>query len=321
MVPEHWDRRSKLAALSHRARTPRQSSTWEREKLGQRRRIHTQKTKTLTIIDTQIRITTSTSPRVEVKPTFGGLADRRCMRRSSSAHATQLICCCYLCRLKPVSWVEGQCCYWQWVAEQRSKERLHERRRLKKKRALKGARRPLARTASCVRTARIARKDVNFEVPFGDLGSFSCKRNFYPRKAYFELQSHTTAAETYGPHMGCIWATYGDLVCNIWSFFNIWGRKSFRKHNIWATYGSLFQTYGVLLKHIGPFWNIWDLSETYGAFLKHMGPFVKGLCFFFRPATLHYSGIWVFFSLKSFANHKSGLFPIFLPKKNVYWKF
>ena len=70
----------------------------------------------------------------------------------------------------------------------------------------------------------------------------------------------TTAAETYGPHMGCIWATYGDLFCNIWSFFNIWGRKSFRKHNIWATYGSLFQTYGVLLKHIGPFWNIWGLS-------------------------------------------------------------
>ena len=77
---------------------------------------------------------------------------------------------------------------------------------------------------------------------------------------------NTTAAETYGPHMGCIWATYGDLFCNIWSFFNIWGRKSFRKHNIWATYGSLFQTYGVLLKHIGPFWNIWGLSETYGAF-------------------------------------------------------
>ena len=66
--------------------------------------------------------------------------------------------------------------------------------------------------------------------------------------------------------MGCIWATYGDLFCNIWSFFNIWWRKSFRKHNIWATYGSLFQTYGVLLKHIGPFWNIWGLSETYGAF-------------------------------------------------------
>ena len=29
-------------------------------------------------------------------------------------------------------------------------------------------------------------------------------------------QTCTTAAETYGPHMGCIWATYGDLVCNIW---------------------------------------------------------------------------------------------------------
>ena len=98
----------------------------------------------------------------------------------SSAHITKLICqrCCYLCRLKPNSWVEGQCCHWQWVAEQRSKERLHERRRLKKKRALQGARRPPARTTSCVRTARIERKDVNFEATFGGLGSFSCKRSF-----------------------------------------------------------------------------------------------------------------------------------------------
>ena len=29
-----------------------------------------------------------------------------------------------------------------------------------------------------MRTARIARKDVNFEAPFGGLGSFSCKRSF-----------------------------------------------------------------------------------------------------------------------------------------------
>ena len=98
----------------------------------------------------------------------------------SSAHVTQLICCCYLqlCRLKPISWVEGQCCYWQWVAEQRFKERLHERQPLKKKRALEGARRPSARTALCVRMARIARKDANFEAPFGGLGSFLCERNF-----------------------------------------------------------------------------------------------------------------------------------------------
>ena len=51
-----------------------------------------------------------------------------------------------------------------------------------------------------------------------------------------------------------------------------------------------------------------------------MGPFVKGLCFFFRPAIALFRYM-SFFSLKSFANHKSGLFPIFLPKKNVYWKF
>ena len=29
-----------------------------------------------------------------------------------------------------------------------------------------------------MRTARKARKDVNFEAPFGGLGSFSCKRSF-----------------------------------------------------------------------------------------------------------------------------------------------
>ena len=34
----------------------RQSSTWERGKIGRRRRIHTGKTKTITIIDTRIRI-------------------------------------------------------------------------------------------------------------------------------------------------------------------------------------------------------------------------------------------------------------------------
>ena len=83
-----------------------------------------------------------------------------------------------ICRLKLISWVEGQCCYWQWVAEERSEERLHERQLLKKKRVLEGARRPSARTASCMRTARIAGKDVNFEAPFGGLGSFSCKRSF-----------------------------------------------------------------------------------------------------------------------------------------------
>ena len=36
--------------------TERQSSTWERGKIGRRRRIHTQKSKTITIIDTRIRI-------------------------------------------------------------------------------------------------------------------------------------------------------------------------------------------------------------------------------------------------------------------------
>ena len=46
------------------------------------------------------------------------------------------------------------------------------------KRALEGARRPSVRAVVCVRTVRIARKDINFEAPFGGLGSFLCKRSF-----------------------------------------------------------------------------------------------------------------------------------------------
>ena len=57
---------------------------------------------------------------------------------------------------------------------------MHKRQRLStEKRALEGARRPSGRTTACLHTARIARKDVNFEAPFGGLGSFSCKRSFF----------------------------------------------------------------------------------------------------------------------------------------------
>ena len=62
------------------AATARQSSTWERGKIGRRRRIHTEKTKTITIIDRQIHA--CTSRRVKVKSTFGGPP---CMRRSSAS--------------------------------------------------------------------------------------------------------------------------------------------------------------------------------------------------------------------------------------------
>ena len=51
-------------------------------KIGRRRRIHTEKTKTITIIDRRIRIHTCTSRRVKVKSTFGGPP---CMRRSSAS--------------------------------------------------------------------------------------------------------------------------------------------------------------------------------------------------------------------------------------------
>ena len=144
MVPEQWDRRSKLAAVSHRLRTARQSSTWERGKIGGRRRIHTEKTKTITIIDTRIRIHTITSRRVKLKSTFGGPP---CMRRSSaSVHAYMVALPRHSSsadragRLRAFSWVEAQCCHLQLVAEQRSKAlamQLHKRQRLSaEKRAL-----------------------------------------------------------------------------------------------------------------------------------------------------------------------------------------
>ena len=72
MVPEQWDRRSKLAAVSHRSRTARQSSTWERGKIGRRRRIHTEKTKTITIIDRWI--------------TRGRVGESKWSRRSVARH-------------------------------------------------------------------------------------------------------------------------------------------------------------------------------------------------------------------------------------------
>ena len=55
---------------------------------------------------------------------------------------------------------------------------LHKRQRLStEKRALEGSRRPSVCTAVLMRTARIARNDVNVEAPLRGLGSFSRKRN------------------------------------------------------------------------------------------------------------------------------------------------
>ena len=111
--------------------------------------------------------------------------------------------------------------------------------------------------------------------------------------------------------MGHIWAAYGPHMgpgLQHMELFQHMGKKILQKAqhmgNIWASFS-----------------NIRGSFKTYRSFLKHMGPFVKGVCFLFRLDTLHYSGIMFFLSLKSFANHKSGLFPIFLLNKNVCWKF
>ena len=81
-------------------------------------------------------------------------------------------------------------------------------------------------------------------------------------------------------------------------------QKAQHMDNIWASFS-----------------NIWGSFETYRFFLKHMGPFVNDLCFLVRLATLHSSGIIIFFSLKSSANHKSGLFSIFCKGKTSIGSF
>ena len=140
-----------------------------------------------------MRIHTSTSRRVKVKSTFGA-PPCICMRRSSaSIHGSSATAQLQL------SWSAGRLRQWgrpsaglkhsvatstvavgSWASIQgpyynctndsacrRRSERSKEQEDL----------RP-ARPRACMRKARIARKDVNFEAPFGGLGNFSCKRSF-----------------------------------------------------------------------------------------------------------------------------------------------
>ena len=68
----------------------------KRGKIGRRRRIHTEKTKTITIIDRRIRIHTCTSRWVKVKSTFGGppcvAIDPAPVHMVALQVGTQLIC-------------------------------------------------------------------------------------------------------------------------------------------------------------------------------------------------------------------------------------
>ena len=106
---------------------------------------------------------------------------------TSSAQA-DLLLLQYRCHLEPIIWVKGQCCYRQWVAEQRSKDRLHERRRLKNKRVLERTRRasdfaPRARQGQHEKTSTLR---LVSEVWVNS----HAKRALYSRNASFKVQSH-----------------------------------------------------------------------------------------------------------------------------------
>ena len=104
----------------------------------------------------------------------------------------------------------------------------------------------------------------------------------------------------YGPHMGTWFATYGA--------FSTYGEENPSESTTYGQHMGLFFKHRGFFWNICPFWNIWDLSETYGAF-RERSLFLFPTC---HIALFRYVS---FFFLKSFANHKSGLFPIFLPKK------
>ena len=194
MVLEQWDRRSKLAAVSHRSRTARQSSTWERGKIGRRRRIHTEKTKTIRISDRRI--------------TRGRVGGSQWSRRSVARHVcvdpapvhmpalqlgTQLICWpseeseglqlgwSTLLPLAVGSWatIQGPCAM-----------HAHTTALVDGEASARRSKKSFGPHDRLPRTARIAGKDVNFEAPFGGLGSFSCKRSFSSRNICFELCFH-----------------------------------------------------------------------------------------------------------------------------------
>ena len=147
-----------------------------------------------------------------------------------------------------------------------------------------------------------------------------------PRDVYIRRKNNHPGGQHYCSRT--IWATYGLHMGHIWGpvlqhmeLFQHMGKKILQKAqhmgNIWVSFSNIwgcFETYRSFLKHMGLFRNIWGLSETYGAF-RERSLFLFLTC---HIASFRYMN---FFFLKSFANHKPGLFPIFLTKKNVYWKF
>ena len=132
--------------------------------------------------------------------------------------------------------------------------------------------------------------------------------------AGFPIDTHYCSRNiwaTYGLHMGHIW---GPVLQHM-ELFQHMGKKILQKAqhmgNIWVSFSNIwgsFETYRSFLKHMGPFWNIWGLSWKVFVSFSDLPHCIIPVYEFF-------------FFLKSFANHKSGLFPIFLPKKNVCWKF
>ena len=95
------------------------------------------------------------------------------------------------------------------------------------------------------RTARIARKDGNFEAPFGGLGCFSCKRSFFLEEYLLRAMFSVVNKD------GAINLRDGEdivnlpLLCRLDVFFyrkakavgpaGVW-KKQFRLRKIWLTF-------------------------------------------------------------------------------------
>ena len=143
-------------------------------KIGQKRRIHTQKTKTITIINTRVWVRVGESkwsPRLVARHRSSIASGCSAHGSSSTSFSSDLL----VAGLEAVSRVAGQCCNWQWVAEQRS-------RALARKTALDGeasARSSKKTFGGGVRTYNKGSTQTRqLWGSFQRLGSFSCTRSF-----------------------------------------------------------------------------------------------------------------------------------------------
>ena len=183
MVPGRRDRRSTPVAVRC---TCGAESEFEEGKIGRGRRVQTQNMKKKTMIDTQIRVQTSTSSTGEFEappaecsmhaPAYAVVWQWHSI--DPALHAVDLLLYCHA----TINWavwrlfcsVEGRCCLAPaWSGVKRHDNEADKRQEHVRQRKKKGT------ASTSVRTTRTVSKDANFDAPCGGFDSFSSLGLFF----------------------------------------------------------------------------------------------------------------------------------------------